>query len=72
MGLVSRPQGCGPAGGFHIVETNGQHRAAIAVNIEGAIELFTHHFNEVQAFFADRLEEGKAQSAELIRRLMTE
>lgn len=38
----------------------------------GDIEGYKKHFNEVQAFFADRLEEGKAQSAELIRRLMTE
>jgi prephenate dehydrogenase (NADP+) len=36
----------------------------------GDMEGYKKHFNEVQAFFADRLEEGKAQSAELIRRLM--
>ena len=38
----------------------------------GDMEGYKKHFNEVQAFFADRLEEGKAQSAELIRRLMAE
>ncbi|GAB3918583.1 prephenate dehydrogenase [Mucilaginibacter boryungensis] len=36
----------------------------------GDMEGYKKHFNEVQAFFADRLEEGKQQSAELIRRLM--
>jgi prephenate dehydrogenase (NADP+) len=36
----------------------------------GDMEGYKKHFNEVQAFFADRLDEGKAQSAELIRRLM--
>jgi prephenate dehydrogenase (NADP+) len=34
------------------------------------MEGYKKHFNEVQAFFYDRLEEGKKQSAELIRRLM--
>ena len=38
----------------------------------GDMEGYKKHFNEVQAFFAHRLEEGKAQSAELIRRLMME
>ncbi len=38
----------------------------------GDMEGYKKHFNEVQAFFSDRLEEGKAQSAELIRRLMME
>lgn len=36
----------------------------------GDMEGYKKHFNEVQAFFKDRLEEGKRQSAELIRRLM--
>jgi len=36
----------------------------------GDMEGYKKHFNEVQAFFAHRLDEGKAQSAELIRRLM--
>ncbi|MBB5396185.1 hypothetical protein HDC91_002234 [Mucilaginibacter sp. AK015] len=34
------------------------------------MEGYKKHFNEVQAFFAGRLEEGNKQSAELIRRLM--
>jgi len=38
----------------------------------GDMEGYKKHFNEVQAFFGDRLEEGKKQSAELIRRLMME
>jgi len=38
----------------------------------GDMEGYKKHFNDVQAFFKDRLEEGKKQSAELIRRLMTE
>jgi len=38
----------------------------------GDIEGYKKHFNEVQAFFADRLDEGQTQSAELIRRLMAE
>jgi len=38
----------------------------------GDMEGYKKHFNEVQAFFSHRLEEGKAQSAELIRRLMME
>ncbi|MDB5023947.1 MAG: prephenate dehydrogenase [Mucilaginibacter sp.] len=38
----------------------------------GDMEGYKKHFNEVQAFFKDRLEEGKTQSAELIRRLMME
>ncbi|MCJ8211665.1 prephenate dehydrogenase [Mucilaginibacter sp. RS28] len=36
----------------------------------GDIKGYKKQFNEVQNFFADRLEEGKKQSAELIRRLM--
>lgn len=36
----------------------------------GDMEGYKKHFNEVQAFFAHRLDEGKAQSTELIRRLM--
>nr|WP_317168581.1 prephenate dehydrogenase [Mucilaginibacter agri] len=36
----------------------------------GDMEGYKKHFNDVQTFFADRLEEGKKQSAELIRRLM--
>lgn len=36
----------------------------------GDMEGYKTHFNQVQAFFQDRLEEGKKQSAELIRRLM--
>jgi prephenate dehydrogenase (NADP+) len=36
----------------------------------GDMQGYKKHFNEVQAFFNDRLEEGKKQSAELIRRLM--
>jgi prephenate dehydrogenase (NADP+) len=38
----------------------------------GDMEGYKKHFNEVQNFFSHRLEEGKAQSAELIRRLMME
>ncbi|MGN6638126.1 MAG: NAD(P)-binding domain-containing protein [Mucilaginibacter sp.] len=38
----------------------------------GDMEGYKTHFNQVQAFFQDRLEEGKKQSAELIRRLMME
>lgn len=36
----------------------------------GDMQGYKKHFNEVQAFFKDRLEEGKKQSGELIRRLM--
>jgi prephenate dehydrogenase (NADP+) len=36
----------------------------------GDMEAYKKHFNEVQAFFKGRLEEGNKQSAELIRRLM--
>ena len=36
----------------------------------GDMEGYKKHFNEVKTFFADRLEEGKKQSGELIRRLM--
>jgi prephenate dehydrogenase (NADP+) len=38
----------------------------------GDMEGYKKHFNEVQSFFQGRLEEGKKQSAELIRRLMME
>ncbi len=38
----------------------------------GDMEGYKKHFNQVQNFFHDRLEEGKKQSAELIRRLMME
>lgn len=38
----------------------------------GDMEGYKKHFNKVQTFFNDRLEEGKKQSAELIRRLMME
>ncbi|MBD1386063.1 prephenate dehydrogenase [Mucilaginibacter rigui] len=38
----------------------------------GDMEGYKKHFNEVQAFFKGRLEEGNKQSAELIRRLMME
>ncbi|MGF7041750.1 NAD(P)-binding domain-containing protein [Mucilaginibacter lappiensis] len=38
----------------------------------GDMEGYKKHFNDVQAFFDGRLEEGKKQSAELIRRLMME
>ena len=38
----------------------------------GDMEGYKKHFNDVQAFFKDRLTEGNKQSAELIRRLMTE
>src|ERR1700761_5402852 len=38
----------------------------------GDMEGYKKHFNDTKAFFADRLEEGNRQSAELIRRLMTE
>jgi prephenate dehydrogenase (NADP+) len=37
----------------------------------GDMEGYKNHFNQVQAFFAGRLEEGNKQSAELIRRLMS-
>ncbi|QQL48539.1 prephenate dehydrogenase [Mucilaginibacter ginkgonis] len=36
----------------------------------GDMEGYKKHFNDVQTFFAGRLEEGKKQSAELIKRLM--
>jgi prephenate dehydrogenase (NADP+) len=36
------------------------------------MEGYKKQFNDVQAFFKDRLLEGNKQSAELIRRLMTE
>jgi prephenate dehydrogenase (NADP+) len=36
----------------------------------GDMEGYKKHFNDVQAFFKGRLEEGNKQSAELIRRLM--
>ncbi|MBK0377761.1 prephenate dehydrogenase [Mucilaginibacter segetis] len=36
----------------------------------GDMEGYKKHFNEVQQFFKGRLEDGKKQSAELIRRLM--
>jgi prephenate dehydrogenase (NADP+) len=38
----------------------------------GDMEGYKKHFNEVKVFFEGRLEEGNKQSAELIRRLMTE
>jgi len=38
----------------------------------GDMEGYKKHFNDVQKFFDGRLEEGKRQSAELIRRLMME
>jgi prephenate dehydrogenase (NADP+) len=38
----------------------------------GDMQGYKKQFNEVQAFFDGRLEEGNKQSAELIRRLMTE
>ncbi len=38
----------------------------------GDMEGYKTHFNQVQSFFKDRLEHGRQQSAELIRRLMTE
>lgn len=38
----------------------------------GDMEGYKKHFNQVQNFFEGRLEEGKKQSAELIRRLMME
>jgi prephenate dehydrogenase (NADP+) len=38
----------------------------------GDMEGYKKHFNDVQAFFDGRLEEGNRQSAELIRRLMAE
>jgi prephenate dehydrogenase (NADP+) len=38
----------------------------------GDMEGYKKHFNDVQTFFSHRLEEGKVQSAELIRRLMNE
>jgi len=38
----------------------------------GDMEGYKKHFKEVQSFFEGRLEEGNKQSAELIRRLMTE
>lgn len=38
----------------------------------GDMEGYKKHFNDVQAFFHGRLEEGNKQSAELIRRLMME
>ncbi len=36
----------------------------------GDMDGYKKHFNEVQVFFGQRLEEGKAQSTELIKRLM--
>lgn len=38
----------------------------------GDMQGYKKHFNDVQAFFDGRLEEGNKQSAELIRRLMSE
>ncbi|MBE9584770.1 prephenate dehydrogenase [Mucilaginibacter sp. JRF] len=38
----------------------------------GDMEGYKNHFNHVQAFFKDRLDEGNKQSAELIRRLTME
>jgi prephenate dehydrogenase (NADP+) len=38
----------------------------------GDMQGYKKHFNDVQAFFDGRLEEGNKQSAELIRRLMME
>jgi prephenate dehydrogenase (NADP+) len=38
----------------------------------GDMEGYKKHFNDVQAFFKGRLEEGNRQSAELIRRLMSD
>lgn len=38
----------------------------------GDIEGYKLHFNHTQNFFKDRLENGRKQSAEMIRRLMTE
>jgi prephenate dehydrogenase (NADP+) len=38
----------------------------------GDMEGYKKHFNDVQSFFDGRLEEGKKQSAELIRRLMVD
>jgi prephenate dehydrogenase (NADP+) len=38
----------------------------------GDMEGYKKHFNDVKVFFEGRLEEGNKQSAELIRRLMTE
>ncbi len=40
--------------------------------VYGDMKGYKEHFNQVKAFFGDRLEEGKQQSAELIRRLMME
>jgi prephenate dehydrogenase (NADP+) len=39
---------------------------------QGDMEGYKKQFNEVQSFFKGRLEEGNKQSAELIRRLMTD
>jgi len=36
----------------------------------GDMNGYKEHFNQVKEFFGDRLEQGRAQSAELIRRLM--
>lgn len=36
----------------------------------GDMEGYKKHFNQVQAFFSDRLTEGQKQSADMIRRLM--
>ncbi|RVU01672.1 prephenate dehydrogenase [Mucilaginibacter limnophilus] len=37
----------------------------------GDMEGYKKHFNDVQAFFKDRLDDGREQSAELIRKLTT-
>jgi prephenate dehydrogenase (NADP+) len=36
----------------------------------GDMEGYKKHFNQVQAFFSDRLAEGQKQSGDMIRRLM--
>jgi len=36
----------------------------------GDMKGYKEHFNQVKDFFGDRLEQGRVQSAELIRRLM--
>ena len=41
-----------------------------SIIIYGDMKGYKEHFNQVKNFFGDRLEQGKQQSAELIRRLM--
>ena len=43
-----------------------------SIIVYGDMKGYKEHFDQVKAFFAERLEQGRAQSAELIKRLMME